>query len=101
MNVRELKRIAFIGIGGIGMSALARFFRQRGVVVSGYDKTETDLTHALVEEGIAVHYADDVSLVDKAAELVVYTPAIPQDHAELNWYRTQGYPVFKRSDVLG
>jgi UDP-N-acetylmuramate--alanine ligase len=101
MNVRELKRIAFIGIGGIGMSALARFFRQRGLVVTGYDKTETDLTRALVTEGIAVHYTDNVSNVDTEAELVVYTPAIPQEHAELNWYRDQGYPVFKRSDVLG
>lgn len=101
MNVREIKRIAFVGIGGIGMSALARFFRQRGAAVSGYDKTETDLTRALVNEGIDVHYTDDAALVDKAAELVVYTPAIPQNHAELNWYREKGYPVYKRSDVLG
>jgi UDP-N-acetylmuramate--alanine ligase len=101
MNVREIKRIAFVGIGGIGMSALARFFRQRGAMVTGYDKTKTDLTRALVDEGIDVHYSDDVALVDKTAELVVYTPAIPQDHTELNWYREQNYPVYKRSDVLG
>lgn len=101
MKIQEIKRVYFVGIGGIGMSALARFFRQRGAMVSGYDKTETDLTRALVAEGITVHYTDDVLLLDKAAELVVYTPAIPQDHAELNWYRTQDYLVFKRSDVLG
>lgn len=101
MNVQELKRVYFVGIGGIGMSALARFFRQRGAVVSGYDKTETDLTRTLVQEGISVHCTDDVSLADKEAELVVYTPAIPQDHLELAWFRANNYPVFKRSDVLG
>lgn len=100
MNVHELKRIYFIGIGGIGMSALARFFKQHGASVQGYDRTETDLTRKLVAEGITVHYIDDVSLVDKNAELVVYTPAVPQDHQELNWYRANNYPVFKRSDVL-
>lgn len=100
MNVYELKRIYFIGIGGIGMSALARFFKQHGASVQGYDRAETELTRKLADEGIAVHYIDDVSLVDKNAELVVYTPAIPQDHQELNWYRSNNYPVFKRSDVL-
>lgn len=100
MNVYELKRIYFIGIGGIGMSALARFFKQHGASVQGYDRTETELTRKLSEEGIAVHYVDDVSVVDKNAELVVYTPAIPQDHQELNWYRANNYLVYKRSDVL-
>lgn len=100
MNVQQLKRVYFIGAGGIGMSALARFFNQRGATVSGYDRTETDLTRKLVAEGIAVHYSDDITLLDKAAELVVYTPAIPKDHAELNWYRDNEYPVYKRSDVL-
>ncbi|RYD58791.1 MAG: UDP-N-acetylmuramate--L-alanine ligase [Sphingobacteriales bacterium] len=100
MNVLELKRIYFVGIGGIGMSALARYFRQRGAAVSGYDKTETELTMKLAEEGMEIHYADDVSLIDKEAELVVYTPAIPADHKELNWFRDNNYPVYKRSDVL-
>ncbi len=100
MNVREIKRVYFIGIGGIGMSALARFFREQGAAVSGYDKTETELTRHLVSEGMAVHYTDDVQLLDKATELVIYTPAIPKDHTELNWYNGNNYPVFKRSDVL-
>lgn len=100
MNVRELKRVYFIGAGGIGMSALARFFREQGAVVNGYDRTETDLTKKLTGEGINIHYTDDVALIDKEAELVVYTPAIPKDHKELNWYKDNNYPVYKRSDVL-
>jgi UDP-N-acetylmuramate--alanine ligase len=100
MDLQQLKRVYFVGIGGIGMSALARFFNQRGVAVSGYDRTETELTKKLVAEGIAVHYTDDISLADKNAELVVYTPAIPADHKELNWFRDNGYKVYKRSDVL-
>jgi len=100
MNVREIKRVYFVGIGGIGMSALARFFKEQGTEVNGYDKTETELTKHLVNEGMDVHYTDDINLVDKAAELVVYTPAIPANHKELNWYRDNDYPVFKRSDVL-
>ena len=82
------------------MSALARFFKERGAVVRGYDRTETDLTRQLSAEGMDIHYADDVTLVDKEAELVVYTPAIPAANKELNWYRDNGYGVFKRSDVL-
>ncbi|MCB0698658.1 MAG: UDP-N-acetylmuramate--L-alanine ligase [Chitinophagales bacterium] len=100
MNVEHLKRVYFIGIGGIGMSALARFFSQRGTDVRGYDRTETPLTKKLVAEGIEVHYDDDTSLLDKDAELVVYTPAIPVGHKELNWYKDNNYPVYKRSDVL-
>jgi UDP-N-acetylmuramate--alanine ligase len=100
MDVQQLKRVYFIGAGGIGMSALARFFNQRGALVSGYDRTATELTRRLEEEGIPVHYTDDVALLDKDAELVVYTPAIPHDHKELNWYRANEYPVYKRSDVL-
>ncbi len=100
MNIKGLKRVYFVGIGGIGMSALARFFRSQGVTVSGYDRTETDLTKQLVSEGIAIHYTDDVALIDKDAELVVYTPAIPKDHQGLNWLRDNSYPVYKRSDVL-
>ena len=100
MNVREVKRVYFVGIGGIGMSALARFFREQDTVVCGYDKTETELTRQLVSEGMDIHYTDDVELLDKEAKLVVYTPAIPNDHAELNWYLNNNYPVYKRSDVL-
>jgi UDP-N-acetylmuramate--alanine ligase len=100
MNVREVNRVYFIGIGGIGMSALARFFRERGAVVSGYDKTETDLTRQLAGEGMNVHYTDDVQQLDKEAQLVVYTPAIPKDHEELKWYQENHYAVYKRSDVL-
>jgi UDP-N-acetylmuramate--alanine ligase len=100
MDVQQLKRVYFIGIGGIGMSALARFFNAKGAVVSGYDRTETPLTRKLVAEGMRVHYDDSVEAIDKEAELIVYTPAIPKDHAGLNWCRDNNYPVYKRSDVL-
>lgn len=100
MNIAGIKRVYFVGIGGIGMSALARFFMERGAVVSGYDRTETKLTKKLSAEGMHIHYADDVQLCDKETQLVVYTPAIPASHTELNWYRDNNYPVFKRSDVL-
>lgn len=100
MNITTINRVYFVGIGGIGMSALARFFRQRGAVVSGYDRTETPLTRKLVAEGMWIHYTDDVALCDKDTQLVVYTPAIPAHHAELKWYRDNGYAVYKRSDVL-
>ncbi len=100
MNVREIKRVYFIGIGGIGMSALARFFREQGSVVSGYDRTETELTMQLSREEMEIQYKDDVSALDADAQLVVYTPAIPKDHKQLNWYRDNNYPVYKRSDVL-
>lgn len=101
MQLANIKRIYFLGIGGIGMSALARYFNSRGVAVSGYDRTATPLTRQLEKEGIAVHYEDNTALIDKAADLVVYTPAIPKEHAGLNYYRDQQYTVVKRSDVLG
>jgi UDP-N-acetylmuramate--alanine ligase len=100
MNVDQLKRIYFIGIGGIGMSTLARFFNQRNVTVSGYDLTQTDLTKQLITEGIEIVFSDDINLIDKNAELVVYTPAIPQTNQILQWYRDHNYLVYKRSDVL-
>ncbi len=100
MDVRNIKRIYFIGIGGIGMSALARFFRAQGAVVKGYDRTPSDLTAHLEQEGMEIHFTDDVELLYKDTELVVYTPAIPKDHKELNWYQDNNYPVYKRSDVL-
>ena len=101
MNLSNIHRVFFIGIGGIGMSALARFFNERKIAVSGYDKTETPLTQALVEEGIAVHYTDDVNLLDQQADWVIYTPAIPSDHQQFNWYKANNYTLMKRSEVLG
>lgn len=100
-DIKDIKRIYFLGIGGIGMSALARYFNARGVTVSGYDRTETVLTKLLASEGIAIHYEDNTGLIDKEAELVVYTPAIPKDHQELNYLLHHSYTVVKRSDVLG
>jgi UDP-N-acetylmuramate--alanine ligase len=96
----NIKRIYFIGIGGIGMSALARYFNTQAVAVAGYDKTPTVLTADLEKEGIAIHFEDDIHKIDKEATVIVYTPAIPIDHAELNYYRDNGYLVVKRSDVL-
>ena len=96
----NIKSIYFIGIGGIGMSALARYFNTQGVKVSGYDKTPTPLTDDLVKEGIQIHFEDDLAQIDKEATVIVYTPAIPADHKELNFYRDNGYNVVKRSDVL-
>ena len=101
IETAHIKRIYFLGIGGIGMSALARYFNEKGVVVSGYDKTETVLTRKLVEEGIAIHYEDNIEFIDKAAELIVFTPAVPKDHKELNYFLQHNYNLVKRSDVLG
>lgn len=92
--------IYFLGIGGIGMSALARYFNSIGVKVSGYDKTSTPLTQQLMAEGINIHFEDSLELVDKAVQLVIYTPAVPKDHKELNYYQQNNYKVIKRSDVL-
>jgi UDP-N-acetylmuramate--alanine ligase len=101
VELRDIKKIYFIGIGGIGMSALARYFRFHGAEVSGYDKTATVLTRQLENEGIPVHYEDDPGQAPKDADVVVYTPAVPKDHQELSYYQQHGYPVLKRSDVLG
>jgi UDP-N-acetylmuramate--alanine ligase len=92
--------IYFIGIGGIGMSALARYFHSKGIKVSGYDKTETALTKALTQEGMPVHYTDDINLIPKKVDLVIYTPAIPKEQTELQYYNKNGFKVVKRSDVL-
>lgn len=100
-NLNELKKIYFIGIGGIGMSALARYFKAQGANVSGYDKTQTALTDELVAEGIPVVFEDDLNQYPKDADLVVYTPAIPKDHKGLNFYRDNNYDLKKRSEVLG
>ena len=100
-EINNIKEVYFIGIGGIGMRALARYFKARGKKVSGYDKTETALTKQLIQEGIAVHYEDDEKHIAKDADIVVYTPAIPKEQKGLLYYRQSGYTLLKRSDVLG
>ena len=101
--MKEYRNIYFIGIGGIGMSAIARYYNAKGYVVSGYDKTPSPLTHALEAEGIEVHYEDNVDFVPKDIEstLVVYTPAVPKDMGELVYVQEHGYRVIKRSRMLG
>jgi UDP-N-acetylmuramate--alanine ligase len=99
-TLNNIQKIYFIGIGGIGMSALARYFKAKGVSVSGYDKTATPLTRELEASGIAIHYEERVDLAPKDVDAIVYTPAIPAQHAELAYYRENGYTVVKRSDVL-
>jgi UDP-N-acetylmuramate--alanine ligase len=101
MKLEELQHIYFVGIGGIGMSALARYFNHLGATVSGYDRVETDLTQKLVEEGMSIHYEDDIQQLPTTIDLVVYTPAIPDDHQELNHLKAAGYTVMKRAAVLG
>ena len=101
MDLNNIQKIYFIGIGGIGMSALARFFNKKEIKISGYDKTETVLTKKLVDEGIKIHYQEDVDSLPKDVDLVVYTPAVPSDHKELRYYIKQGYLVKKRAEVLG
>jgi UDP-N-acetylmuramate--alanine ligase len=100
INIKDISHIYFIGIGGIGMSALARYFHSLNIRVSGYDRTPSALTRELEQVGMDVHYEDDVAKAPKDVNAVVFTPAIPADHTELNYYRENGYPVLKRSDVL-
>ena len=100
-DINKISSIYFAGIGGIGMSALARYFNEKGVKVSGYDKTETALTKQLAEEGISIHYEDNIELIDKEPTLVVYTPAVPKDHKEYNYFLQNNYNLVKRSEVLG
>mgnify|MGYP003581710887 FL=1 len=97
---REINSIYFIGIGGIGMSAIARYFHSKGIKVSGYDRTETELTKDLMEEGVEVHYSEDLERIPKDVDIIVYTPAIPKEHKELQFYQNNGYKVVKRSDIL-
>jgi UDP-N-acetylmuramate--alanine ligase len=99
-KLSTIQKVYFIGIGGIGMSALARYFKSRGATVSGYDRSITPLTRKLEEEGIDVHFEEDVNLISKDVDVVVYTPAIPADHKELVYYKENNYTVVKRSDVL-
>lgn len=102
----QIKAVYFVGIGGIGMSAIARYFLNSGIAVGGYDRTPSDLTEQLRKEGALVHYEDDVNLIpapcrDKESTLVVYTPAIPAEHSELTFFREQGFEIQKRAQVLG
>lgn len=106
MEMQKITSVYFVGVGGIGMSALARYFEAKGKHVAGYDKTPSDLTAALINEGIRIHYMDDVALIPADCKqvdstLVVYTPAIPETHAELNYFRENGFTLMKRAQVLG
>lgn len=101
-----MKAVYFIGIGGIGMSAIARYFINKGLAVAGYDKTPSPLTETLEREGAQIHYEDDVTLIPDAFKqkqdcLVIYTPAIPPTHTELNYFRSNGFDMQKRAQVLG
>lgn len=106
MNLNSIHNIYFIGIGGIGMSALARYFNANDKHVAGYDKTKTEITFDLARLGIHIHFEDAVKNIDAKFlnpenTLVVYTPAIPKNHAELHYFKTNGFRVLKRSEVLG
>jgi len=106
MNLKDIHNVFFIGIGGIGMSAIARYFKRIGKNVAGYDKTPTHLTHELEAEGIAIHYTDALDNINESYRnnsntLVVYTPAIPKHHTELNYFKNNGFAVKKRAEVLG
>ena len=102
----NIKAVYFVGIGGIGMSAIARYFLGSGIAVAGYDRTPSELTEQLIREGALVHYEDNVELIpasfrDRESTLVVYTPAIPEEHTELTYFRRQGFEIQKRAQVLG
>ncbi|RQE06239.1 UDP-N-acetylmuramate--L-alanine ligase [Prevotella intermedia] len=106
MELKDIKAVYFVGAGGIGMSAVARYFRQKGLVAAGYDKTPSDLTRHLEQEGIQLHYEENTDLIPEAcknpaATLVVYTPAIPDTHKELAFFRANGFQIEKRAQVLG
>ena len=106
MELKDIKAVYFIGAGGIGMSAIARYFMHRGMVVAGYDKTPSELTRRLEKEGMLLHYEENVSEIPHACKkpescLVVYTPAVPADHKELIFFREGGFEVQKRAQVLG
>jgi len=101
MNIEQVKEVYFLGIGGIGMSALARFFKNRGCSIFGYDRTSTPLTLELEAEGMEIHYEEDVDLIPDGIDLVVYTPAVPKKHSEYQFFLENGYPILKRSQVLG
>lgn len=106
MELNNIKAVYFVGIGGIGMSAIARYFLNKGVFVGGYDKTPTELTEKLSEEGADIHYEENLDLIpeackDRASCLVIYTPAIPCTHQELNYFKENQFEIQKRAQVLG
>ena len=106
MEIKNTKAVYFVGAGGIGMSAIARYFIRKGVVVAGYDKTPTELTRQLEREGMLLHYEEDVEQIPHACRdpkscLVIYTPAIPTEHKELIFFRNGGFTIEKRAQVLG
>lgn len=106
MELKDIKSVYFVGAGGIGMSAIARYFIRRGLVVAGYDKTPSELTHQLEKEGMLIHYEENVDEIPHACRdpkscLVIYTPAIPKEHKELVFFNEGGFTVEKRAQVLG
>ena len=106
MNINDIKSVYFVGAGGIGMSAIARYFLNKGLVVGGYDKTPSDLTRQLEKEGMLIHYEEDVNQIPQACKnkqecLVIYTPAIPAEHQELCYFQQNGFEIQKRAQVLG
>ena len=106
MEIKDIKAVYFVGAGGIGMSAIARYFLSKKLVVAGYDKTPSNLTHELEKEGMLIHYEENVDLIPEACKdakntLVVYTPAIPAEHKELVYFHENGFTIEKRAQVLG
>ena len=106
VRLEAIHSVYFVGAGGIGMSALIRYFLSKGKKVAGYDRTSSELTERLITEGVQIHYEENINLIpevckDKASTLVVYTPAVPQGHAELTYFRENGFNIHKRSQVLG
>lgn len=106
MKLEEIKSVYFLGAGGIGMSALVRYFLSEGKNVAGYDRTPSPLTNKLMEEGAVLHFEENTDLIpceyrDKNSTLVVYTPAIPGNHKELEYFRNGGFCIKKRAEVLG
>ena len=106
MELNKIKAVYFVGAGGIGMSAIARYFLKKGLVVAGYDKTPSDLTRQLQEEGMLIHYEENVDAIPDACKqkedcLVIYTPAIPEEHQELQYFRKNAFEIQKRAQVLG
>ena len=106
VNIKDIKAVYFVGAGGIGMSAIARYFLKKGLVVAGYDKTPSALTKQLEQEGMLIHYDEDIDMIpqacrDAASCLVIFTPAIPEKHQELQFFRKNGFEIQKRAQVLG
>lgn len=101
MDLNKLHRVHFLGIGGIGMSALARYFRSKGIIVSGYDKSQTPLTNELIDEGMKIHFEDNIDLIPRNIDLIVYTPAIPESNKEYQYFVNNNFELKKRAEVLG